>query len=177
MKQLIYCTSLLCSFLLLDACQEQVKPIAKASALWNGEEWQADKVTVSVNPDCNKGLLSINLERTRKGTYLVESLLIFRVPLKVGRYPIHLITQANYCVDSVVHSSIHTIVDEDQFKDNLPTTNLPGDYVNISAYDPGSGRIEGDFAGVYIIRKGDKPLTLTDTVRVTKGVFSAQVQR
>ncbi len=162
--------------LLLDACKE-VNPAGMASALWNGKDWQADNVMVSVNTSCAKGLLSLTFDRTRKGTHLVEELFINKVPLAVGQHPIQVINSSTDCTDGIIRSSIFTVLDGDQSEDTLPTMGLPGDYINITAYDAGTGHIEGNFAGVYMVRKGDKARTLSDTVRVTKGVFSARVQQ
>lgn len=158
------------------ACKE-VQPASSASATWNGQNWQADKVKVSVNTRCAKGLLTLSFERTRQGTYLVERLAVYKVPLAVRSHRVQVIELNDYCNDKSIHSSIFTVVDEDQSKDTLPTTGLPSDVVNITAYDAQTGRIEGTFAGVYVIRKGDVARTLSDTVRVTNGVFSATVQR
>lgn len=146
-----------------------------ASALLNGTEWKAGKVTCTVDQGCYNGKLGIQFLVYSSEGYARESIGFHKIAMRTGLKKVYPINYLNACNDTL-DGTYHTLTDDgDVTLDSYNAIPTSDNFLNIEKYDDVTKEIWGTFTIAYEILTRQS-INSPDTIRITNGKFHTRIQ-
>jgi hypothetical protein len=131
------------AIVIFNCGKEDKKPFSgEASVFKNGLQWTAGcRADISSVFDAK---VDVSMGTFDDDGFFIENLIIFKIPLEKGRYPLKY--TVNQPPDDGFVGALYATLDGDQLLDAFKIySNDSTSYVEITAYDKQSGNLEGDF--------------------------------